>query len=103
LTITEIPYGTTTTSIIDSIIKANTKNKIKIKRVTDNTAAELEILIELPSGASPEVTMDALYAFSDCEVSISPNACTIFEDKPIFCTVEDLLKICTDRTKFLLQ
>ena len=103
LTVTEIPYGTTTTSIIDSIIKANTKNKIKIKRVVDNTAAELEILIELPSGASPEVTMDALYAFTDCEVSISPNACTIFEDKPIFCTVEELLHICTERTKFLLQ
>jgi len=103
LTITEIPYGTTTTGIIDSIIKANTKSKIKIKKVVDNTAADVEILVELPSGASPDVTMDALFAFTDCEVSISPNACTIDSDKPAFTTVEELLHICTDRTKFLLQ
>lgn len=103
LIITEIPYGTTTTSVIDSIIKANNKSKIKIKKVVDNTASELEILIELPPGASPEVTMDALYAFTDCEVSISPNACTISDDTPIFSTVEELLHICTDQTKFLLQ
>jgi topoisomerase IV subunit A len=103
MTITEIPYNTTTTGLIDSIIKANTKNKIKIKKVVDNTAAEVEIMIELPSGASPDVTMDALYAFTDCEISLSPNACTINEDKPIFSTVEDLLKICTERTKFLLK
>ena len=103
LTVTEIPVGTTTTGLIDSIIKANNKNKIKIKKVVDNTAAEVEILIELPPGASPEMTLDALYAFTDCEVSISPNACTIHEDKPIFCKVEDLLQICTDRTKLLLE
>lgn len=103
LTVTEIPYGTTTTGIIESIIKANNKNKIKIKKVVDNTAAELEIAIDLPSGASPEMTIDALYAFTDCEVSISPNACTIQNDKPIFCTVEELLVICTDQTKLLLR
>lgn len=103
LAITEIPYATTTTGLIDSILKAANKNKIKIKRVVDNTAAEVEILVELPSGASPEMTMDALYAFTDCEVSISPNACTIDSDKPVFTTVEDLLHICTERTKFLLE
>ncbi|MGH1334722.1 MAG: DNA gyrase/topoisomerase IV subunit A [Aureispira sp.] len=103
LTVTEIPYGTTTTGIIDSIIKANNKNKIKIKRVVDNTAAEVEILIELPSGASPDVTMDALYAFTDCEVSISPNACTIDDNTPVFTTVEELLTISTHRTSFLLE
>lgn len=103
LAITEIPYGTTTTGVIDSILKAANKNKIKIKRVVDNTAAEVEILIELPAGASPEMTMDALYAFTDCEVSISPNACTIDEERPAFTTVEELLHICTDRTKFLLE
>lgn len=103
LTITEIPYGTTTTGIIESIIKANNKSKIKIKKVVDNTAADVEILIELPSGSSPDVTMDALYAFTDCEVSISPNACTINNDTPVFTTVEELLQICTDQTKFLLE
>ncbi|BDS09923.1 DNA gyrase/topoisomerase IV subunit A [Aureispira anguillae] len=103
LTVTEIPYGTTTTGIIDSIIKANNKSKIKIKKVVDNTAADVEILIELPSGASPDVTMDALYAFTDCEVSISPNACTINGDTPVFTTVEELLQICTDQTQFLLE
>lgn len=103
LTITEIPYGTTTTGVIDSIIKANNKNKIKIKKVIDNTAADVEISVELPSGASPEMTMDALYAFTDCEISISPNACTINEDTPVFTTVEELLQICTDQTQFLLE
>lgn len=103
LVITEIPYGTTTTGIIESIIKANNKSKIKIKKVVDNTAAELEIAIDLPSGASPEVTIDALYAFTDCETSISPNACTINEDKPAFTTVEELLDVCTNQTKFLLK
>lgn len=103
LAITEIPYGTTTTGIIDSILKAANKNKIKIKKVVDNTAAKVEILIELPTGASPEMTMDALYAFTDCEVSISPNACTIDGERPAFTTVEELLYICTERTKFLLE
>ncbi len=99
----EIPYGTTTTSLIDSIIKASNKNKIKIKKVVDNTAAEVEVLIEIPTGASPEVTIDALYAFTDCEVSISPNNCTILDDKPIFSTVDSLLQTCTEQTKMLLQ
>lgn len=103
LTITEIPFGTTTTGLIESILKANSKNKIKLKKVVDNTAADVEILIELPPGASPEVTMDALYAFTDCEVSISPNACTIYKERPIFTTVEELLIISTDQTKFLLE
>ncbi len=103
LKITEIPYGTTTTSLIDSIIKANAKNKIKIKRVVDNTAAELEILIELPPGSSPEITVDALYAFTDCEVSISPNACVVVDNTPVFLKVDDLLKICTEQTKDLLE
>ncbi len=101
--ITEIPFGTTTTSLIDSIIKANSKNKIKIKKVVDNTAAEVEILITLPSGASPEVTADALYAFTNCELSISPNACVVLGDKPIFTSVDDLLDICTRQTKDLLK
>ncbi len=103
LAIREIPYSTTTTSIIDSIIKANDKGKIKIKKVTDNTAKEVEILIELASGISPEVTMDALYAFTNCEVSISPNACVIVDNKPHFMTVEEILKISTEHTKDLLR
>ncbi len=103
LKVVEIPYGTTTTSLIDSIIKANNKSKIKIKKVVDNTAAEVEVLIEIPSGASPEVTIDALYAFTDCEVSISPNNCTILDDTPVFTTVDDLLETCTFQTKDLLK
>jgi len=103
LKITEIPYGTTTSSIIDSILKANSKSKIKIKKVVDNTAQDVEILIDLPSGASPEVTTDALFAFTKCEVSISPNACVIHDEKPVFLTVNELLKICTEQTKALLK
>ena len=82
--IKEIPYGTTTSSLIDSIIKANDKGKIKIKKVTDNTAANVEIAIELAAGVSPDVTVDALYAFTDCEISISPSTCVIEDDTPLF-------------------
>ena len=103
LVIKDIPFGTTTTSLIESIIKANDKGKIKIKKVTDNTAAEVEIFIELPSGVSPDVTLDALYAFTDCEVSISPNCCVIYEDKPQFLDVNEILRISTGNTKALLK
>ena len=102
LAIKDLPYGVTTNSIIDSILKANEKGKIKIKQITDNTAQNVEILIELAPGVSPEVTIDALYAFTSCEVPISPNACVIIDDKPHFLTVEEILKICTDHTRFLL-
>ena len=84
LAVRELPYGVTTASLIDSIVKANDKGKIKIKKVIDNTAKDVEVLIELAPGISPDVTMDALYAFSNCEVSISPNACVIIDDKPHF-------------------
>ncbi|MBS9525141.1 DNA gyrase/topoisomerase IV subunit A [Litoribacter ruber] len=103
LLIKEIPYGTTTNSLIESIIKANDKGKIKIKKVTDNTAAEVEIQIQLAPGQSPDMTIDALYAFTDCEVSISPNACVIIEDKPVFLTVNDILSYNTKQTKELLK
>jgi len=103
LAIREIPYGTTTSSLIDSILKANDKGKIKIKRVTDNTAKDIEVTVEIASGVSPEVTMDALYAFTDCEYSISPNACVIIDNKPHFLTVEEILEICTQSTKDLLR
>lgn len=103
LAIRDIPFGTTTTGLIDSIIKANDKGKIKIKKVVDNTAEDVEILIELASGQSPNITIDALYAFTDCESSISPNACVIIEDKPHFVSVNDMLKVCTDQTVELLR
>ena len=103
LTVTELPYGVTTGNLIDSILKANDKGQIKIKKVIDNTAADVEISIELAPGMSPEVTMDALYAFTNCEVSISPNACVIIDDKPHFLTVNEILEICTERTKNLLK
>ncbi|MCB0662455.1 MAG: DNA gyrase/topoisomerase IV subunit A [Saprospiraceae bacterium] len=103
LVIKDLPYGVTTGNLIDSIIKANEKGQIKIKKVVDNTAAEVEIFVELAPGMSPEVTMDALYAFTNCEVSISPNACVIIEDKPHFLTVEEILHICTANTKELLR
>ncbi|MEL6989462.1 MAG: DNA gyrase subunit A, partial [Bacteroidota bacterium] len=85
--VTELPYGVTTTSLIDSIIRANDKGKIKIKKVTDNTAKDVEVFIELAPGISPDITMDALYAFTDCEISISPNTCVIIDEKPHFITV----------------
>ncbi len=103
LVIRELPYSVTTTSMIDSILKANDKGKIKIKKVTDNTAKDVEIQIDIAADASPEVTMDALYAFTNCEISISPNACIIIDDKPYFLTVEEILEINTQDTKDLLQ
>ncbi len=103
LVIKDIPYATTTNSLIDSIIKANDKGKIKIRKVIDNTAKEVEILVSLAPGQSPEITKDALYAFTDCEVSISPNTCVIVDDKPMFLGVNELLKINTDQTVDLLR
>ncbi len=103
LLIKNIPFGTTTTSVIESIVKANDNGKIKIKKVTDNTAKDVEIQILLTPGVSPNVTIDALYAFTDCEVSVSPNACLIIEDKPHFVSVHKILKECTDQTKELLR
>ncbi|NRA48454.1 MAG: DNA gyrase/topoisomerase IV subunit A [Phaeodactylibacter sp.] len=103
LAIRELPYATTTQSLIDSILKANDKGKIKIKKVVDNTAENVEVLVELGSGISPDLTIDALYAFTNCEISISPNACVIIEDKPHFLTVEEILDICTQQTKALLK
>ncbi|MFV0546429.1 MAG: DNA gyrase/topoisomerase IV subunit A [Bacteroides sp.] len=103
LCISEIPYGKTTTSIIDSILKAVDKGKIKIKKVDDNTSANVEILVHLASGTSSDKTIDALYAFTDCEVSISPNCCVIDENKPHFLRVSDVLKKSTDNTKDLLR
>jgi topoisomerase-4 subunit A len=103
LAIRELPYGVTTVSLIDSILKANDKGKIKIKKVHDNTAQEVEIVVELAPGISPEVTTDALYAFTRCEESISPNACVIIDNKPHFLTVSDLLEASTENTKDLLR
>jgi len=103
LLIKEIPYGTTTDSLIDSILKANDKGKIKIKKVVDNTAKDVEIQIQLAPGVSPDVTIDALYAFTDCEISISPNACVIIADKPVFLTVNKILDYNTQQTKELLK
>ncbi|ULQ57490.1 DNA gyrase/topoisomerase IV subunit A [Flavihumibacter rivuli] len=103
LVIRNVPYGVTTSSLIDSIIKANDQGKIKIKKVTDNTAAEVEIQIDLAPGISPDITIDALYAFTDCEVSISPNACVIVDQKPRFMSVHELLCISADNTKELLR
>ena len=103
LLIKQIPYGTTTTSLIDSIVKASDKGKIKIKQVIDNTASEIEIQIKLANGVSPNITIDALYAFTDCEVSISPNACIIIEDKPHFVGIKQILKYSVDQTEDLLR
>jgi topoisomerase-4 subunit A len=103
LVINEIPYGTTTSSLIDSVLKANDKGKIKIKRIEDNTAREVEILIHLPSGVSPDKTIDALFAFTNCEVSISPLCCIIQENKPVFIGVRDALKYSTEHTVDLLR
>ena len=103
LVISEIPFGTTTSSLIDSILKANDKGKIKIKRIEDNTAAEVEILVHLPSGLSPDKTIDALYAFTSCESSISPLGCVIEENKPLFVGVSEMLRRSTDNTVQLLK
>ena len=103
LVIRDVPYSVTTTQLMESIVKANDQGKIKIKKVTDYTGAEIEIHIELAAGMSPDITMDALYAFTDCEVSISPNACVIFENKPRFLSVHELLRLSADKTKDLLK
>jgi topoisomerase-4 subunit A len=101
--IKDIPFTTTTESVIDSILKANESGKIKIKKVIDNTAKDVEIEVQLTPGVSTDMTIDALYAFTDCEVSISPNACVISEDRPLFLGVNDMLKLSTDQTLLLLK
>ncbi|WP_390936846.1 DNA gyrase/topoisomerase IV subunit A [Parapedobacter soli] len=103
LAITEIPYGTTTGALIDSIVAANDKGKIKIKKIEDNTAQHVEIIVHLAPGISPDMTIDALYAFTSCEVSISPNTCVIKDDKPHFLSVNDILIANTKQTKGLLK
>jgi topoisomerase-4 subunit A len=103
LVIKDIPYSTTTIGLMDSIVKANDSGKIKIKKVVDNTAKNVEIFIHLAPGVSPDITIDALYAFTDCEVSISPNSCVILDDKPHFISVNELLLISTSRTVSLLK
>lgn len=103
LLIDEIPFGTTTTSLIDSIVKANERGKIKIRKIEDNTASEAEIIVHIPAGMSPDKTIDALYAFTDCEVSISPNAAVIDQDKPHFLDVNEMLKRSTHQTLELLK
>ncbi|MBP1840860.1 DNA gyrase/topoisomerase IV subunit A [Formosa algae] len=103
LVITEIPFGTNTSSLIDSILKANDKGKIKIKKIEDNTAADVEILVHLPAGISPDKTIDALYAFTSCESSISPLGCVIEDNKPLFVGVTEMLRRSTDNTVQLLK
>jgi len=103
LVIRDVPYGVTTTQLMESIVKANDQGKIKIKKVTDNTAAEVEVAVELAPGISPDITIDALYAFTDCEVSISPNACVIVKENPVFMGVSDLLRYSVDKTSSLLK
>jgi topoisomerase-4 subunit A len=103
LVINEIPFGTTTTSLIESIINANDKGKIKIRKIDDNTAQNVEILIHLQPGVSPDTTIDALFAFTDCEIGISPNSCVIYEGRPQFLPVSKLLRIVTKNTVDLLK
>lgn len=103
LLIKSVPYGVTTSQLIDSIVKANDQGKIKIKKVTDNTAAEVELQVDLAPGISPDITIDALYKFTDCEISISPNTCVIIDQKPHFVSVNELLRVSSDNTKALLQ
>ncbi len=103
LIVTEIPFGTTTTSLIESVIAANDKGKIKIRKIEDNTAEKVEILIHLTPGVSPDQTIDALYAFTACENSLSPNCCVIENDKPRFLSVKEILDNCTDNTVNLLR
>ena len=102
LAIRDIAFSTTTTSVIDSILKANDQGKIKIRKVDDNTAEHIEILVHLPRGVEPAPAIDALYAFTDCEVGISPNACAIIDEKPHFMGVDEMLRASTDRTRMLL-
>ncbi|HLG40991.1 MAG TPA: DNA gyrase/topoisomerase IV subunit A, partial [Chitinophagaceae bacterium] len=103
LAIHSVPYGVTTSQLMDSIVKANDQGKIKVRKVTDTTAANVEILVDLAPGISPDITIDALYKFTDCEISISPNACVIVDMKPQFLGVNDLLKLSVDKTKDLLE
>lgn len=103
LAIKSVPYGITTTQLMESIVRANDQGKIKVRKVTDNTAAEVEIQIDLAAGISPDIAIDALFKFTDCEISISPNACVIVKDKPQFLAVNDLLKLSVDRTRDLLE
>ncbi len=103
LVITEIPFGTNTSSLIDSILKANDRGKIKIRKVEDNTAAEVEILVHLPNNISPDKTIDALYAFTACETAVSPLGCVIENNKPLFIGVSEMLRRSTDRTVELLK
>jgi topoisomerase-4 subunit A len=103
LAITEVPYGVTTASLIESIVSANEKGKIKVKRIEDKTAADVEILVHLPPGADAAKQIDALYAFTNCEVSISPNCCVIFENKPVFVGVSELLELSVQHTVNLLR
>ncbi len=103
LAITEIPFSTTTGGLMESIVAANEKGKIKIKKIEDNTAGQVEIIVHLAPGISPDVTIDALYAFTDCEVSISPNTCVIQDDKPRFMSVNDMLSESTHKTRELLK
>ncbi len=103
LLVKSVPYGVTTTQLMDSIVKANDNGKIKIKKVIDNTAADVEIQIDLAPGISSDITIDALYKFTDCETSISPNACVIVDNKPQFLGIQDLLKISVDHTQELLK
>lgn len=102
LVIKELPFSITTSALIESIVKASEKGKIKIKQVSDNTAKDVEIRVELQPGVSPEVTMDALFAFTSCETSISVNACVIVDNKPLFLSIQEILKISTENTKRLL-
>jgi len=103
LLIKDVPYGVTTTALMESIVKANDNGKIKIKKVVDNTAKDVEIEVQLAPGISPDITIDALYAFTDCEISISPNACVIIDDKPRFLTVSELLRSSAEFTQALLK
>jgi len=103
LVIKSVPFGVTTTQLMESIVKANDTGKIKVKKVTDHTAANVEVMVELAPGISPDITIDALYAFTDCEVGISPNCCVIVQNKPQFLGVTELLKIATENTKELLK
>lgn len=101
--ISELPFSKTTTDLIDSVLKANEKGKIKIKKIEDNTSDKVEILVYLHNEVSPDKTIDALYAFTDCQVTISPNACVIVGDKPMFLNVSEILRMNTDHTVSLLK
>ncbi|PAM96759.1 DNA topoisomerase IV, partial [Flavobacterium sp. IR1] len=98
LVITQIPFSTNTSTLIDSILKANEKGKIKIKKIEDNTSSDVEILVHLPGNISPDKSIDALYAFTNCEISISPLSCIIIDNKPAFLGVSEILRRSTDHT-----